>query len=75
MQQKRQKWNKPTRNMCIGDVVLIKDDNLPRNCWKMGRVIDLEHGSDDLVRAVKLKTQTSELRRPVHKLVLLLSNG
>ena len=28
--QQRQKWSKPRQNMCVGDVVLIKDDkNLP----------------------------------------------
>ena len=72
IQQQRHKWNKPTRNMCIGDIVLIKDDSLPRNSWQMGRVVELEHGSDGLVRAVKLKTQNSELRRPVQKLILLI---
>ena len=39
--QQRQKWSKPRRNMCVGDVVLIKDDeDLPRNQWQLSRVIE-----------------------------------
>ena len=29
--QQRQMWNKPRRNMRTGDIVLIKEDNVPRN--------------------------------------------
>ena len=37
--QIRAKWNKPTRNLTINDMVLVKDDNLTRLQWKLGRVI------------------------------------
>ena len=36
--QMRQKWTKSKRNITVGDIVLIKDDSLPRNEWLMGRV-------------------------------------
>ena len=39
----------------------------------MGRVIRTESDKNGLVRSVHLKTQTSELRRPVDKVVLLLA--
>ena len=39
----------------------------------MGRVVRTELDKNGLVHAVHLKTQTSELRRPVHKVVLLLA--
>ena len=39
----------------------------------MGRVVRTELHKNGLVRAIHLKTQTSELRRPVHKVVLLLA--
>ncbi|XP_033110274.1 uncharacterized protein LOC117111460 [Anneissia japonica] len=83
--QPRQKWTKPERNLHIGDVVIIKDDNQPRNYWQLGRV-DLVYPSDDgLVRKVKLlvgnpnldqkgrrKQAPSYLDRPIQKLVLLV---
>ena len=39
--QIRQKWLKSKRNVCIGDVMMIIDGDLPRNCWKLGRVVEL----------------------------------
>ena len=72
--QERRKWNRPVQNLTVGDVVLVKDEHSPRNAWSMGRVIMTEPDKEGLVRSVLLKTQTSELRRPVNKLVLLLSN-
>ena len=71
--QQRAKWNSPKRNLAAGDVVLVKDDSCPRSVWPMGRVVRTEPDKNGLVRTVHLKTQTSELRRPVHKVVLLLA--
>jgi transposase InsO family protein len=73
LQQPRQKWVKPKRNIQIGDVVLLRDDCAARCDWPMGRVIDIEKDDTGLVRAVKVKTQNSQFRRPTSKLVLLLA--
>ena len=72
--QGRQKWNIPRRNMCVDDVVLLKDDLSPRCAWSMGRVISVEKDSNNMVRSVIVKTQSSVLKRPIHKLVLLHAN-
>ena len=70
--QTRQKWNKEQRNFAAGDVVLVLDDKTPRNFWPLGRVLEVyTNRNDGLVRSVKLKTRTSELTRPVTKIVLL----
>jgi len=29
---------RPHRNQEVGDVVILKDDNLPRNCWKLAQI-------------------------------------
>ena len=58
----------------MDDVVLIRDENAPRNVWPLGVVTKVEPDAKGLVRSVIVKSQTSELRRPVHKLVLLLSS-
>ena len=68
----RQKWTKPRRNLIIGDIVLIKEENQPRGSWPMGKIIALEKDKEGLVRSVGVKTSTTEIRRPVQKLVLLL---
>ena len=68
--QERTKWNQPKRNIKVGNIVLVKDEN----SWTMGCVISTEPDYQGFVRTVMLKTQTtSKLRRPVTKLVVLLS--
>ena len=36
--QMRQKWTKLPRDIQKGDVVLLKDEDLARNCWALYRV-------------------------------------
>ena len=70
--QLRQKWNKQQRNFVVDDIVLVLDDKTPRHFWPLGRVLEVyTNRNDGLVRSVKLKTRTSELTRPVNKIVLL----
>ena len=70
--QQRSKWNKEKRNLQVNDIVLLKDENSPRNEWPLGRIQEVEQSNDGLARSVKLKTENGVLRRPVNKLVLLL---
>ena len=84
--QSRHKWVHPKREAQVGDVVIVKDDNTPRNQWLMGRITDTFPSEDGFVRKVKLviadaklsetgkRTQAMQtLERPVHKLVTLLT--
>ena len=38
MQIRLAKWEKPKRNLCTGDVVLVKEEGAYRNDWPIGRV-------------------------------------
>lgn len=70
--QERQKWYKKQRNFAVDDIVLVHDDKKPRNSWPLGRILEVFANSrDGLVRSVKLRTSTSELVRPINKIVLL----
>ena len=70
--QERQKRNKKRRNFAVDDIVLVLHDKKPRNSWPLGRILGVYTNSrDGLVRSVKLKTSTSELVRPINKIVLL----
>lgn len=70
--QRRQKWQKPTRNFAVNDIVLVIDDKLPRCSWPLGRITEVYQSTrDGCVRSVTVKTKTSVLDRPVTKLVLL----
>ena len=71
--QERAKWNKVKRNLKVDDVVLVRDENAPRNVWPMGVVTRGEPVSTGLVRSVVLRTYTTELKRPFNKLILMLT--
>ena len=72
--QLRQKWNEQEQNISVGDIVHVIEDT-PRNQWAMGRVVETYSGTDNLVRAVKVKVKSTSLVRPVHKLCLLESGA
>ena len=70
--QERQKWPRSTSNFEVGDVVLVVDENSPRNSWPLGRITEVKPNKrDGLVRRVSLKTKTAVLERPIDKIVLL----
>jgi hypothetical protein len=69
--QVRGKWTKPKVNVRPGMIVVIKEDALPPQCWKLGRVVNLHPGADGLVRVVDVQTKTGTFRRPIHKLAPL----
>jgi len=86
--QVRQKWNRPQRNLVVGDIVLLVDESLPRCQWKLGRVTEVFPGPDGFVRRVNVvqgdpslsddgrrKNQLKVFERPVHKLILLVENS
>jgi len=51
-----------------GDLVLIKEDNIPRLKWPIGIVVDVFPGKDGIVRSVKVKTKKGEMTRPIQRL-------
>ncbi|KAJ0180611.1 hypothetical protein K1T71_004015 [Dendrolimus kikuchii] len=69
--QSRSKWTTETSRPKIGELVLIKEDNLPRLQWKMGRIKKILPGKDDVVRVVELSTKDGSLTRPVTKIARL----
>ena len=63
------KWNKEEiRQLEVNDLVWIVDQNVKRAHYKMGRVLEVFHGSDGRVRSALVKTEDGKLKRPVVKL-------
>ena len=48
----RNKWQKPSINLRVDDVVLLKDDS-PRCLWPIGKVVEAVSDQDGRVRKVK----------------------
>ena len=58
---------KETRNINIGDVVLIGNDTQKRIDWPLGRIVDLIVGRDGNTRVCILKTKNGLLKRPIQR--------
>ena len=69
--QQRYKWNKNNANIQIGQIVLIKNENLSSFKWPLGKIIELHPGADGIVRVVTIKSQQNTIKRPVNKLCIL----
>ena len=68
---RRTKWFQPVRPLEVGDLVVIADNNLPRNCWPKGRVISVVVAKDGQVRQATVQTANTTYVRSAHKLALL----
>ena len=73
--QTRQKWIHLQQNVCVDDLVLVADDNLPRGQWPLGRVLEVYPDVDGIVRSVKIRIDGSIKTRPIHKLCVLENVG
>ncbi|XP_052855109.1 uncharacterized protein LOC128263876 [Drosophila gunungcola] len=72
--QQRHKWKSKKRNISVDNFVLVKDSNLPPAAWQLARVLEAHPGPDGFVRAVKLKTSTGKMTRPITMLAVLPSS-
>lgn len=68
---RRSKWFQSTKPIMIGDIVVIVDPKLPRNCWPKGRIISTKSGRDSQVRSATVQTTSGIYERPVAKLAVL----
>ena len=67
----RKKWKEKKQNLKVGDVVLVAEPNQPRGVWPLGRIVSSYPGKDGMVRAVTVRTQCGQYKRPITKLCLL----
>ena len=70
--QSRSKWNEEKRNLNIGDIVLVKDDNVSRNQWKLAIVEKVMLGDDNKIRTVEIRQGQKCYVRPINKLVVIV---
>ncbi|KAL0850306.1 hypothetical protein ABMA28_012142 [Loxostege sticticalis] len=67
----RYKWSIRTTEFKVGDVVLIKEDNLPPAKWLYGRIVELHPGKDNVTRVVSVRCKNTVIKRPTSKLCRL----
>jgi len=69
------KWHSSSRNVKIGDVVLLNEDGMIPTKWPLGRIVEVHPGKDGVVRVATVHTSTGTYRRPVTKVALLIPSG
>ncbi|XP_055585244.1 uncharacterized protein LOC129738083 [Uranotaenia lowii] len=68
---RRAKWYTEVKPIEEGDIAVIVDPKLPRNCWPKGRVISTTVSSDGRTRKAVVQTVNGIYERPVVKLAVL----
>ena len=79
----RQKWHREKRNMRVGDIVIVQENNPVRGKWRLAEIIGTEPNDDGNVRDVILRYKAQSdghaytgqpdiIIRSVHRLVLLI---
>ena len=74
--------------MDVGDIVIIKEEDVPHNEWKLAKVVEALEDDDGLVRKVAVQVgerklgkggerlnQPSIVPRPIQKLVVLVKSS
>jgi len=59
--QERQKWICPRKNLQVNDIVIVKEDDIPRNQWRVCRVVEVLPDEDGLARKVRLEIGSQNL--------------
>ncbi|XP_055590945.1 uncharacterized protein LOC129743026 [Uranotaenia lowii] len=70
LQGRTKRW-KQAVPIKVGQLVVIRDENLPPLRWRTGRITDVHPGTDGVVRVVTLKTANGTTTRAVEKICLL----
>ena len=71
--QERTRWKNTQQNLKPGDVVLLKEVDTNRRLWPLARIIKTYPGEDGLTRVADIFCAGKTYKRPIHKLVLLVS--
>ncbi len=75
LQQQRGKWRETHPEVGVNDVVVLQEQGCPRRSWPIGRVTEVEKGSDGHVRTVTVISKGRTYRRPITRLVPLVVDG
>lgn len=67
----RYKWAHQISEPKVGDVVLVKESDLPPAKWLFGLVVDKHPGVDNITRVVSLRCKGNIIKRPTSKLCIL----
>ena len=71
LRERTQRWHQQRKGVTdrfpeVGEVVLIKEENVPRGVWKLGKVLNISQSRDGFIRSATIRLSNgSEWKRPV----------
>ncbi|XP_062611017.1 uncharacterized protein LOC134272834, partial [Saccostrea cucullata] len=76
--QTRRKWKSVVPDLTEGSIVLLKDNDVPRQSWPLARIVKVLPSDDGRIRKVIIRVHRDgkniEYTRPISELVLLVKN-
>jgi Family of unknown function (DUF5641) len=69
--QQRPKWISQREDISVGELVLVKNDQLPPTKWPLGRILQTHPGPDGHMRVATVKCEDSTRDRQISKLCQL----
>ena len=66
--EQRQRWQRTSRNLQPGDILLLREDNTTPLPWPTAVIKETHPGKDCIVRVVTIRTPKGVLKRPIIKL-------
>ena len=64
-------WQRTSPNLQIGDLILLREDNMTPLQWSTGVITDTHAGKDGIIRVVTLRTPKGTFNRPTTKICRL----
>ncbi|XP_065089784.1 uncharacterized protein LOC135710976 [Ochlerotatus camptorhynchus] len=69
--QPRGKWYKEKLIIKPGMLVVLREENMAPQQWRMGRIVQTHPGSDNIVRVVSIQTANGEVKRAIGRIAVL----
>lgn len=69
--QQRSKWRKDDININVGQLVVVKEENVPPLRWVTARVTAVHPGADGRVRVATIRTSAGTYKRATNRLCVL----
>jgi len=70
--QQRTKWKQGEGpSFRPGQLVVVRENDLPPQSWLTGRVTEVHPGKDEIVRAASIRTTRGVFKRPASKICIL----
>lgn len=69
--QQRTRWTHERDNIRVGTMVLVREDNLPPQKWRFGRVTEVYSGNEGLIRVFNICTKDSIYKTAITRICVL----